>query len=236
MHTLSQQPESQLSDQPALIVLPVQQKIFAVTSGLSAAEFLAATPGLAKLVNQRYQEVRIPTPIQDYLINYPDQLTFALLLSEEAPETPIILPIWMRIAQLSSRFTLRIFRDTDNLNLLNQLLEEIDLHEELGELELPLCFLFDEEWNQQGQWGPHAQGAEPYFDRWFEQHSDYETLADDETPEAQQRYAALINDLIYQMRVWYNSELDRVTLQEIRDLFATLREEEEGEATGEEEG
>jgi len=231
MHILSPSP-----DQQATIILPVQQKVFAFTTGLTAAEFLAATPGLAKLVSQRYQEVRIPTPVQDYFINYPDQLNFALLLSEEAPETPIVLPIWMRIAQLSPRFALRIFRDTDNLNLLNQILEENDLNEDLGELELPICFLFDEEWNQQSQWGPHAQAAEPYFDQWFEQHSEYETLADDEAPEAQRRYALLITDLIYQMRVWYNSELDRATLQEIRDLVASLREEEETESNGEEEG
>jgi hypothetical protein len=225
----------QISDQQGAIILPVQQKIFAFTSGLTVSEFLAATPTLAKLVNQRYQEVRIPTPAQDYFVNYPDQLNFALLLSEEAPETPIILPLWMRIAQLSPRFALRIFRDTDNLNLLNHLLEEVDLNEDLGELELPLCFLFDEEWNQQSQWGPHAQAADPYFDQWFEQHSEYETLADDETLEAQQRYARLITDLIDQMRVWYNSELDRATLQEIRDLLAALREEEETESNGEEE-
>lgn len=222
------------SGQQETIVLPVQQKIFAFTTGLTAAEFLAAAPTLARLVHQRYQEVRIPPPLQDYFVNYPDQLNFALLLSEEAPETPIILPIWMRIARLSPRFALRIFRDTDDLNLISQLLEEVDLHEEVGELELPLCFLFDEEWNQQSQWGPHAQAAEAYFDQWFEQHSDYETLADDETPEAQRRYAALITDLIYQMRVWYNSELDRATLQEIRDLLATLRED--GDGNGEEEG
>jgi hypothetical protein len=36
------------------------------------------------------------------------------------------------------------------------------------------------------------------------------------------------------MRVWYNSELDRATLQEIRDLLATLRED--GDGNGEEEG
>lgn len=225
---------SEAAERQDVIILPVQQKVFAFTTGLTAAEFLAATPALANVVQQRCREVRIPTPVQDYFVNYPDQLNFALLLSEEAPETPIILPLWIRIAQLSHRFALRIFRDTDNLHLLNQLVEEIDLNEDLGELELPLCLLFDEEWNQQSQWGPHAQAAEPFLDRWFEQHSDYETLADDETPEAQRRYAALINDLIYQMRVWYNSELDRATLQEIRDLFATLREE-EGEGNSEEE-
>lgn len=216
-----------MTEQPEFLILPVQQKIFAFTGGLTAAEFLEATPSLAKLVRQRQQEILIPTPIQDYFVNYPDQLNFALLVSEEAPETPIILPLWMRIEKLSSRLSLRVFRDTDNLNLLNQLLDEIDLNEELGELELPICLLFDEEWNYQTQWGPHPQSAEPFLDRWFEQHGEYEALADDETPEAQRKYAQLINDLIYQMRVWYNSELDGAAIQEIRDLLASLREDEE---------
>lgn len=216
-----------MTEQPEFLILPVQQKIFAFTGGLTAAEFLEATPSLAKLVRQRQQEILIPTPIQDYFVNYPDQLNFALLVSEEAPETPIILPLWMRIEQLSSRLSLRVFRDTDNLNLLNQLLDEIDLNEELGELELPICLLFDEEWNYQTQWGPHPQSAEPFLDRWFEQHGEYEALAEDETPEAQRKYAQLINDLIYQMRVWYNSELDQAAIQEIRDLLASLRDDEE---------
>lgn len=216
-----------MTEQPEFLILPVQQKIFGFTGGLTAAEFLEATPSLAKLVRQRQQEIWIPTAVQDYFVNYPDSLNFALLVSEEAPETPIILPIWMRLEQLSSRLNLRVFRDTDNLNLLNQLLDEIDLNEDLGELELPICLLFDEEWNYQTQWGPHPQSAESFLDRWFEQHGEYEALAEDETPDAQRRYAQMIQDLIYQMRVWYNSDLDRAAIQEIRDLLASLREEED---------
>lgn len=224
-----------MTEHPEFLILPVQQKIFAFTTGLTAAEFLEATPSLAKLVHQRRQEIRIPVVIQDYFVNYPDTLNFALLVSEDAPETPIILPLWMRIVQLSSRFALRIFRDADNLTLLNQLVEDLDLNEDLGELELPICLLFDEEWNYQAQWGPHPQSAEPFLDRWFEQHSEYEALAEDETTEAQRKYALLINDLIYQMRVWYNSELDQAAIQEIRDLLASLREEEERESSSEDE-
>ena len=223
-----------MTEQPEFLILPVQQKIFAFTTGRTAAEFLEETPSLAKLVRQRLQEIRIPATIQDYFVSYPDNLNFALLVSEDAPETPIILPLWMRIVQLSSRFSLRIFRDTDTLTMLNQLIEEVDLNEDLGELELPLCLLFDEEWNYQTQWGPHPQSAEPFLDRWFEQHSEYEALAEDETSEAQRKYALLINDLIYQMRVWYNSDLDQAAMQEIRDLLASLREEEEREGSGEE--
>ncbi|MEZ4725717.1 MAG: thioredoxin family protein [Caldilineaceae bacterium] len=216
-------------------VLPIQQKIFSFTTGLTAAEFLAATPALAKLLRQRLAEVRVPTPIQEFFVTYPDLLHFALLVSEDAPETPIILPIWMRVAQLSPRFSLRIFRDTDNLNLLNQITDDLELGEDLTEVELPLCLLFDEEWNYQTQWGPHPQAAEPFLDQWFEEHGEYETLAEDDSPAAQRNYALLIQDLIQQMRVWYNSELDRACLQEIRDLLASLREEDESDSNLEEE-
>jgi hypothetical protein len=214
--------------------LPVQQKIFAFTTGLTATEFLSATPALAKLVHQRLREIRIPTLIQDFFITYPDTLNFALLVSEDAPETPIILPIWIRIAQLSSRFSLRIFRDTDNLGLLTQLMEDQDFNEELSEMELPICLILDEEWIYQTQWGPHPQAAEPFLDKWFEQHGEYETLAEDDTVEAQRKFMLLINALIQQMRVWYNSELDRACLHELRDLLAGLREEEERDSNHEE--
>jgi hypothetical protein len=224
-----------MTERNDLLILPVQQKIFAFTAGLTPPEFLSATPALAKFVKQRASELRIPPPVQDFLITYPDHLNFALLVSEEAPETPIILPIWMRIAQSSSHFSLRIFRDTDNLNLLNQIMEEVDLQEDLSELELPLCFIFDEEWNYQTQWGPHPQAAEPFLDKWFEEHGEYEALAEDDTPDAQQKYSLLINDLIQQMRVWYNSELDRACMLELSSLLANLREDEEREGNSAEE-
>ncbi len=216
------------------LMLPVTQKIFGVTGGLTSTEFLENTPALAKLLRQRLNEVRIPPAIQDFLVAYPEILNFAVIVSEEAPETAIVLPIWMRIERLSSRLSLRIFRDTDPLNLLNQLVDELDLIEDLGEMELPLCLIFDEEWNYQAQWGPHPQAIESLLDQWFEQHREYEALAEEDTPEAQQEYGLLIQELTQQMRVWYNSGLDRACLQEIRDLLATLREDEEHEAGAEE--
>ncbi len=223
-----------MTEIPPYLTLPVSQKIFGFTSGLTTVDFLASTPTLAKLLRQRLSEVRIPPAIQDFLVAYPDMLNFALIVSEEAPETGVVLPIWLRIEQLASRFSLRVFRDTDDFNLLNQLLEELDLTEEIGELELPLCLIFDEEWNYQAQWGPHPQAVEPLLDQWFEQHREYETLAEEETPEAQQQYALLLQQLTQQMRVWYNSGLDQAALQEIRDLLATLHEDEERESATEE--
>ncbi|MBX3016187.1 MAG: hypothetical protein KF832_31995 [Caldilineaceae bacterium] len=214
-------------------VLPTQQKIFAFNTGLTINEFLQAVPLLNKLVRQRLAEIRMPVAAQDFLITYPDTLNFALLLSEDAPETAITLPIWIRIIQLSSRFNLRIFRDVDGLAMLNQIVDDPDLQEELSEMELPVCFIVDEEWNYQAHWGPHPQAAEPYLDQWFEQHGEYEALAEDESAEAQQRYATLISALIQQMRVWYNSGLDRACIQELCELLASLRDEDEREESRE---
>ena len=173
-------------------VLPIQQKLFAFTSGLTAAEYLEASPTLARLVRQRFAEIRVPVDIQDFFITQPDVFNFALIVSDEAPETAIILPIWMRTAQQSTRFNLRIFSDTDDLTSLAQLVEELDLSEDLADLELPLCFIFDEEWNCQSQWGPHPQAAEPFLDQWFEEHPEYEALADDESPTAQQQFSTAL--------------------------------------------
>lgn len=224
-----------MTDHNQSFILPLQQKIFSFTAGLTAQEFFAVTPALTKLMQQRLRELRIPVALQDFFISYPDILHFALLVSEDAPGTAIILPLWMRITQLSPRFSLRIFRDTDNLNLLNQITDDLDLNEDLAELELPLCLLFDEEWNYQAQWGPQPQEADPLLDQWFEQHGEYEALAEDETPEAQQKYALLIQELVQQMRIWYNSGLDRASLQEICDLLVSLREDDEREGNQDEE-
>ncbi|MEZ4862572.1 MAG: hypothetical protein R3C14_14760 [Caldilineaceae bacterium] len=178
---------------------------------------------MAGLLRTRLQEIRMPIEIQEYLLHYPDVLNLAILVSEDAPETPILLPLWVRIAQAAPRFELRIFRDVDELSLLEWMAEELELTEAVDNLELPLGLIFDEEWNFQLQWGPHPAAAEPYLDQWFAQHPEYEVLAEDEGTEAQARYGVLLDDLIQQMRVWYNSELNKVCLQEILEALIALQ-------------
>jgi hypothetical protein len=134
--------------------------------------------------------------------------------------------VLVAIATSSPRFTLQVVRDTDDLTGLDRLVEELDLAGAVNELDLPLLLLFDEEWNYQGQWGPHPQEAEHQLDEWFGQHPDYETLAESETAAAQASYAALLDQLTHEMRVWYNSGLNTACVREVRQLLAGLLDDE----------
>ena len=113
--------------------------------------------------------------------------------------------------------------------VLATLAEELDLNENLAELDLPLLLIFDEDWEFQGQWGPHPQEAERYLEEWFERNPAYETLAEADTPVAQKNYAALLEELTHEMRVWYNTDLNYACAQEVHELLASLIEEGEPE-------
>jgi len=222
--------EVQTSDNKPLIkILPVQQKVIAYTSSLMLREFFAQAPVLADAVRHRYQEVRIPLEAQTFFINYPDPLNFIAVVHEESPDTVITLPILMRVAHSSPRFTLRVLSDTDDLSLIAALVDEFELNNDLVEIDLPLLLIFDDEWNYQGHWGPHPQAAEPYLDGWFEQHQEYVSLAEDETAAGHKQYLALLEQLTHEMRVWYNSGLNAACVQEIRELLAGFVEEVEVE-------
>lgn len=206
--------------------LPIQQKVFTITGGATYQEFVQSFSGDRHLLQRRIDEVRVPPSIQAALVAYPDILNMVLLVSEDAPETIIILPIIVRLAQLSPRIMVRIVRDTDDLSLLEEAVEELDLEEEI---DLPLLLIFDEEWNWQTQWGPQPAAVEPFLDRWLETHSEYEALAEDETPAGQATYAQLSQLLLHEMRVWYNSGLNQACIQEVYETLNSLREDEREE-------
>ena len=208
-----------IADKP----LPVQQKAFTITSGFTFSEFIQHFSGDRALLRSRVGEVRVPPAIQEAIVTYPDILNLLLLVNEDAPETIIILPIIVRLAQLSSRVVLRILRDTDDLTLLAGAVEDLDLEE----IDLPLLLIFDEEWSWQAQWGPQPAAAEAYLESWLETHNEFEALAEDETVAGQITYARLSHLLLHEMRVWYNSGLNQACIQEIYELLGTLREDEE---------
>ncbi len=218
-----------LSSEPTVKTLLVQQKALAFTSSLTFGEFLEKSPTLAPLLRGRYQEVRIPLVDQTFLLTYPDILNFIVLVNEESPDTLVVLPMLVRMAAASPHFWLGILRDNDDLSMLDGLMDEIDFAEDLADLDLPLLLVFDEEWNFQGQWGPHPQEAERYLEEWFEHHPEYAKLAEDETPIAQKTYATLLTELTHEMRVWYNGDLNRACFQEIHELLASLLEETEAD-------
>lgn len=204
--------------------LPIQNKAFTFTSNLTVREYVNATPHQRTLMRVRLAEVRISPKEQDFFLNYPDIINFLLVVSDDAPEAAIILPIIQRIVATSPRFTLRIIRDTDDLSKVEEAVDDLDLSEE-SETDLPLLLLFDEEWNWREQWGPRPEAAETYFDQWLETHPEFEQLASGESDEEQQAYSQLTNELLQEMRVWYNSGLDRECIREIYALLKSLQDD-----------
>ncbi|HMN30673.1 MAG TPA: hypothetical protein PKE45_21150, partial [Caldilineaceae bacterium] len=156
-------------------------------------------------------------------------LNMLLLVDEESPEMVAVAPVLVALAHSSARFSLRILRSTDDLSALDRLVDELDLVGSSGEIALPLLLVFDEEWNYQGQWGPHPQAAEPFWESWFDRFPEYEDLATATTAEGQASYAALLATLTQEMRVWYNSGLSAACIREVQGLLAGLIDEESAE-------
>jgi hypothetical protein len=202
-----------------------RHRSLALAAAQSYEAFLESSPQLAPILRSRQSEIRIPWEEQDLLVNYPDHLHWVILLSEEAPETVVVVPILVRLATLSPRFALRILRDTDDLSGLNALVDDLDLLGSLSEVALPLLLIFDDEWQLQAQWGPHPQAIEPYLDEWFERHPEYEALAESNLPADQVRYASLLAQLTQEMRTWYNSGLNRACCAEVCALLTGLLDE-----------
>jgi len=210
-----------------ITTLPIREKIFGFTTALSFEEYLNESQYYPDLLSRRYDEIRIDAEIQNFFATYPDTLRMVVLVAEESPETVIILPILMRIAGAGPRFDLRILRENDNLGPLDDLLEEIDLDGSLGEIDLPLLLIFDEEWQLQAQWGPRPQAANGYLETWLAANPLDETVGGDDTLDPETISSRLFIRLIHEMRVWYNSTLNNVCIVEIQELLTTLSVDED---------
>lgn len=210
--------------------LPIQHKAFTVTANMTLQEYLAElSQEQRQLMQIRRAEVRLAPEQQEFLLNYTDVLNFVVLVTDDAPETVIVLPIIARIAAASPRFSLHIVRDTDDLSMLETAIDGLEIEDEESELDLPLLFFFDEEWAYQAQWGPQPEDAETYLDEWLEKHPAYERLAESDDEEDQDAYWQMTDSLLYEMRVWYNSALNKACIREICDLLTSLLNEEETE-------
>ena len=144
-----------------------------------------------------------------------------IILNAEDPDTIAVLPVLARIDAAAPRLDLHIITDEDDLALLDAMAETLDLSD-VDELDLPLAIFFDEEWTDQASWGPWPVVAETLLDAWLEDHPDYEPLAADESDDAQDAFAALHDELIHTMRLWYNTSLNRVCADEIIDVLDSL--------------
>lgn len=216
--------------QPISLALDI--KSLAFSSALTFEEFLTISPVYGDLIRQRVVEVRLPAAGQHYFSSYPDTLYFIVLVSPDDPDTVAILPILHMIAAVSPRIEMRILCDEDDLTRLDLLVDDLDLSGDLDELDLPLLVVLDEAWNYQDRWGPRPTAANHYLDQWLEANPEYERLADEDGDEAQDAYAALLDKLTYEMRVWYNTSLNVACVAEIRTLLANLQTDtQNGDAT-----
>lgn len=127
------------------------------------------------------------------------------------------------MAETNRRFDLTIFREGDDLEPLNALIDDLDLAGDLSEVDTPLLFIFDEEYQLLGQWGPRPQAAEAYLDEWLDIHDEYEALAKSEELDDQIEFATLLDVLTLEMRVWYNSTLGDKCILEICQLLEIVQ-------------
>jgi hypothetical protein len=210
------------------VTISVNEAIFAFTSGLTFREYILNLPVEQRLfLERRYEAVRISPTIQSHLATYPLWLYWVLLVNDETPDTMMVLPIVQRLAELCPRIDLRILSDEADMAALNELVDdEINLEDDLAEIEMPHLFIFDEEWNQQAQWGPRPQAAEERLDQWLSAHPDYEPLLADDEVEDPERLEALIVELTDQMRLWYNDDLTAACAAEIATILEELQSEE----------
>jgi hypothetical protein len=210
------------------VTISVNEGIFAFTSGLTFREYIRNLTVEQRLfLERRYEAVRISPAIQSQLATYPLWLYWVLLVNNETPDTLMVLPIVQRLAELCPRIDLRILSDEADMAALNELVDdEINLDEDLAEIDMPHLFIFDEEWNQQAQWGPRPQAAEDRLDQWLSAHPDYEPLLADDDFEDPERLEALIVELTDQMRLWYNDDLTAACAAEIATILEALQSEE----------
>jgi hypothetical protein len=212
--------------------LAIREKALGYTSALTFAEFLERAPAVHPLLRIRRQEVRLTPDAQQFFALYPQTLHFLVIASEDSPETTAVLPILVKIAEAGLRFDLRILLEDDHQSALSLLIDEPELLNGVAEADFPLLLIFDEEWQYQEQWGPHPQAAEDYLDDWLARYPEYETAAEDDSPQGQETSARLLERLTQEMRIWYNSALGDACVHEVRELIAGLLDESEGDERG----
>jgi hypothetical protein len=200
--------------------------------GLTFREFAEHSSLYGHLLRQRYAEIRLPPEQQQYLVDYPDVLHLALVAAEDSPDTVAILPVIQRLVDASPRLTLYIWHDDDDLSALDARVDEVDLSDDSDEsddFDVPLLLIFDEEGEYQAQWGPRPAAAEAQLEAWLAQHPTYQELTDtdDDESENQEEYLQLLDELTYQMRVWYNSDLNDACVDELRKLLDSLQSDDE---------
>lgn len=212
----------------ATLVLP-DDRLLAFEGCLTFREYCELQEERDRLLWMRYAETRLEPSLQLKLNAYEEPLNILAVVTDEDPDTVAVLPIIARMVDASPRLQLRVLPESCDLTPLVALLPGVDALSTVEEWVLPQFLIFDEEWELQAQWGPRPSQAEGNLSEWLSRYPEYETLADDETPAAQRRYAALTTALTYEMRVWYNSSLATACQQEFCNMLLAIVQSEESD-------
>lgn len=200
------------------------EKTLLYSCATTYGEYVAASLRQA-FFEMRTREIRLLADDQAYFSGYPDPSHWLVVAADDSPDTLVVLPVLAHVAAWCPHLTLRVVREEEAAQLLPVLANDAALAASWAEADLPLLLSFDDEWQFQEQWGPHPQAIESYLDRWLADHSDYERLAEDESPAGQAEYTRLLERLLYEMRLWYNSALNRACGEELRALLARWHDE-----------
>ncbi len=178
------------------------------------------------LLLRRMTEARITASLQERCTDFPDPLLMLAVIGDEVPDTIGVLPLWAAMARACPRGELRVVGE-EEYPLLERLLGSEGAFDPYA-FEMPVLLILDEELQLHSQWGPRPQAAEAYLEEWLGQHPDFERLAEEESEEGIAAFAALHRNLGEQMRIWYNSGLDKAASDEMDALLAALQSESDG--------
>lgn len=186
-----------------------------------------ATSSRQAFLEARVREIRILPEEQAYFTAYPDLIYWLIIAADDSPDSLVVLPLLVHIASWIPRLALRVVGEEEAAQLLPALVDDPELLASWAETDLPLLICFDEEWQFQDQWGPHPQAIDPLLDQWLAEHSEFDALAEDESPTGQIAYARLLEKLLHTMRLWYNSSLNQACAEELRAMLASWHDQDE---------
>ena len=217
-HSESQQSEPQQSEPRQL------EKTLLYSYAALYREFVVAS-SRQDFLEIRAREIRLLAEEQAYLTEYPDTTHWLVVAADDSPDTLVVLPVLAHIVAAAPHLTLRVVREEDAAPLLTGLVDDPALLASWAEADLPLLLSFDDEWQFQEPWGPHPQAIEPFLEQWVADHPEAEQLAEDDSPAGQVAYMRLVEGLMQEMRLWYNSMLNQACGEELCALLARWRSE-----------
>jgi hypothetical protein len=201
----------------------VMQKSLTYCGAPTFDEYLA-TCCYRDLLATRCCEIRLTPEQQDFFTSYPHYLQLLALVADASPATAVVLPVWAHLVSAAPRLDLRVLDVAASAGPLAVLVEDAGMRGRLAQADLPLLLVFDAAWRLQAQWGPHPQAAQVYLARLRSRHAPEDTRAGraGECPRPD-------DPLVQEIRLWYNSGLNRACAEEVCRLLAGLLDAQPGD-------